>query len=167
MPVLGHAVVGWATAVWSTRSGASTPAGGWFDALRLPMLIALAYAPDIAGFVKTKIATLTPKPEKQLIAGIIYAMRTQMTRRGKMAFVALDDGEAQVEVAVFNEVYERHRDILREDQLLLIEGKVSKDDYSGWFTHLGRILVRLVRCAYPLRKRDALAFKWPGECGQA
>lgn len=90
-----------------------------------------AYAPDIAGFVKTKIATLAPKPEKQLIAGIIYAMRTQMTRRGKMAFVALDDGEAQVEVAVFNEVYERHRDILREDQLILIEGKVSKDDYSG------------------------------------
>jgi len=48
-----------------------------------------------------------------------------------MAFVALDDGEAQIEVAVFNEVYERYRDILREDQLLLIEGKVSKDDYSG------------------------------------
>jgi DNA polymerase-3 subunit alpha len=54
-----------------------------------------------------------------------------MTRRGKMAFVALDDGEAQIEVAVFNEVYERHREILREDQLLLIEGKVSKDDYAG------------------------------------
>ena len=90
-----------------------------------------AYAPDIAGFVKTKLATLAPKPEKQLIAGIIYALRTQMTRRGKMAFVTLDDGAAQVEVAVFNEVYERHREILREDQLLLIEGKVSKDEYSG------------------------------------
>jgi DNA polymerase-3 subunit alpha len=54
-----------------------------------------------------------------------------MTRRGKMAFVALDDGEAQVEVAVFNELFERNRDLLREDQLLLVEGKVSKDDYSG------------------------------------
>ena len=90
-----------------------------------------AYAADIAGFIKTRLATLVPKPEKQLIAGIIYALRTQMTRRGKMAFVALDDGEAQIEVAVFNEVYERHRDILHEDQLLVIEGKVSKDDYSG------------------------------------
>ncbi len=90
-----------------------------------------AYVPDISGFVKTKLATLAPKQEKQLIAGIIYSLRTQMTRRGKMAFVALDDGEAQIEVAVFNEVYERHRDILREDQLLLIEGKVSKDEYSG------------------------------------
>ncbi len=90
-----------------------------------------AYAADIAGFIKTRLATLAPKSEKQLIAGIIYALRTQMTRRGKMAFVALDDGDAQIEVAVFNEVYERHRDILQEDQLLVIEGKVSKDDYSG------------------------------------
>jgi DNA polymerase-3 subunit alpha len=90
-----------------------------------------AYAPDIAGFIKTRLATLAPKPEKQLIAGIIYALRTQMTRRGKMAFVALDDGDAQIEVAVFNEVYERYRAILQEDQLLIIEGKVSKDDYSG------------------------------------
>jgi DNA polymerase-3 subunit alpha len=48
-----------------------------------------------------------------------------------MAFVALDDGEAQVEVAIFNEVYERYRAILHEDQLLVVEGKISKDDYSG------------------------------------
>ncbi|MBI5752448.1 MAG: DNA polymerase III subunit alpha [Hydrogenophilales bacterium] len=90
-----------------------------------------AYAPDIAGFVKTKLGKLAPQHDKQLIAGIIYSMRTQMTRRGKMAFVALDDGEAQIEVAIFNEVYERYRAILQEDQLLVVEGKISKDDYSG------------------------------------
>ena len=78
-----------------------------------------------------KLGKLTPQHDKQLIAGIIYSMRTQMTRRGKMAFVALDDGEAQVEVAIFNEVYERYRAILQEDQLLVVEGKISKDDYSG------------------------------------
>ena len=90
-----------------------------------------SYAPDIAGFVKTKLGKLTPQHDKQLIAGIIYSLRTQMTRRGKMAFVALDDGDAQVEVAIFNEVYERYRAILQEDQLLVVEGKISKDDYSG------------------------------------
>ncbi|NWG87742.1 MAG: DNA polymerase III subunit alpha, partial [Hydrogenophilaceae bacterium] len=90
-----------------------------------------AYRSEIAGFVKTKLGSLAPQQEKQLLAGIVYATRTMMTRRGKMAFVALDDGEAQVEVAVFNELFERHRDLLREDQLLLVEGKVSKDDYSG------------------------------------
>jgi DNA polymerase-3 subunit alpha len=90
-----------------------------------------AYRTEIAGFVKTKLSSLAPQQEKQLLAGIVYATRTMMTRRGKMAFVALDDGEAQIEVAVFNELFERHRDLLQEDQLLLVEGRVSKDDYSG------------------------------------
>jgi len=90
-----------------------------------------AYRSEIAGFVKTKLGSLVPQQEKQLLAGIVYATRTMMTRRGKMAFVALDDGEAQIEVAVFNELFERHRHLLQEDQLLVVEGKVSKDDYSG------------------------------------
>jgi DNA polymerase-3 subunit alpha len=90
-----------------------------------------AYRGEIAGFVKTRLGSLVPQQEKQLLAGIVYATRTMMTRRGKMAFVALDDGEAQIEVAVFNELFERNRELLREDQLLLVEGKVSKDDYSG------------------------------------
>ena len=54
-----------------------------------------------------------------------------MTRRGKMVFAVLDDGTAQVEVSVFNELYEIHRAKLREDQLLIVQGKVSNDDYSG------------------------------------
>jgi DNA polymerase-3 subunit alpha len=90
-----------------------------------------AYRGEVSGFVKTRLSELTPQPERQLIAGIVYAIRTMMTRRGKMAYVALDDGEAQVEVAVFNELFERHRDLLREDQLLVVAGKVSRDDYSG------------------------------------
>jgi DNA polymerase-3 subunit alpha len=89
-----------------------------------------AYTSDLK-FVSTKIATLAPQQSLQLIAGIIYGVRTQMTKRGKMAFVALDDGEAQVEVAVFNELFEANRELLKEDQLLMLEGKVSKDDYSG------------------------------------
>ncbi len=90
-----------------------------------------AYRDEVAAFVKTRLASLSPQADKQLIAGIVYSIRTMMTRRGKMAFVALDDGEAQVEVAVFSELFERHRDLLREDQLLVVEGKVSRDDYSG------------------------------------
>ena len=54
-----------------------------------------------------------------------------MTRRGKMLIVTLDDTTAQVEVVVFNELYEQNRHILKEDALLIIEGKVSRDDYSG------------------------------------
>ena len=90
-----------------------------------------AYASELAGLAKLRLKDVAPSPHPVLLVGIISALRAQMTRRGKMAFVQLDDGTATLEVPVFNEVFERHREWLKEDRLLLVEGKVSKDDYSG------------------------------------
>lgn len=90
-----------------------------------------AYRQELAGFIRTALKDLAPKQEPVLMAGIIAAQRTQMTRRGKMAFITLDDGAAQVEVAVFNELFDANRVLLKEDQLLIVEGRVSRDDYSG------------------------------------
>jgi DNA polymerase-3 subunit alpha len=90
-----------------------------------------AYAKEIQGMVRRPLAQIAPSPELQLLAGVIAAVRTQMTRRGKMAFVMLDDNTARVEVAVFNELFERRREWLKEDALLLVQGKVSDDAYTG------------------------------------
>ena len=65
------------------------------------------------------------------MAGIVVSARTQMTRRGRMMVVMLDDSSAQVEVSVFNELFEKHRDKLKEDALLVVAGKVQNDDFSG------------------------------------
>jgi DNA polymerase-3 subunit alpha len=66
------------------------------------------------------------------LAGIVISARTQMSRRGRMMVVALDDGTAQVEVTVFNELFERHREKLKEDALLVVlAGKVQNDEFSG------------------------------------
>jgi DNA polymerase-3 subunit alpha len=43
----------------------------------------------------------------------------------------LDDGSAQLEVSVFNELFEAERAKIREDDVLVIEGKVSRDDFTG------------------------------------
>jgi DNA polymerase-3 subunit alpha len=48
-----------------------------------------------------------------------------------MAIVTLDDGAAQLEISVFNELWDAERQKIKEDELLLVEGKVSRDDYSG------------------------------------
>jgi len=90
-----------------------------------------AYLAEVSAFAKRNLDSLEPARELTLLAGIAVAMRTQMTRRGKMLIVTLDDTTAQVEVVVFNELYEQNRHILKEDALLIIEGKVSRDDYSG------------------------------------
>jgi DNA polymerase-3 subunit alpha len=90
-----------------------------------------SYADELGVFVKTRLDALQASPQPVLLAGVITSSRTQMTRRGKMAFILLDDGKGNVEIPIFNEQFERHRDWLKEDRLLLVEGKLSKDDYSG------------------------------------
>ncbi len=85
----------------------------------------------LRGMVDKSLKDIKPQPGPQLMAGTVAAVRTQMTRRGKMAFVTLDDGGGQVDVAVFNETFEAKRHLLKEDALLIIAGKASHDDYSG------------------------------------
>jgi DNA polymerase-3 subunit alpha len=111
------------------------------------------YADELANFIKVKLSDLTPQFVGQtngsgngsghnsghtsrrgvpvVLAGIVAGLRIQQTRRGRMAVVTLDDGSAQVELTVFNEIYEANRLWIREDELLVVRGKASLDEYSG------------------------------------
>ncbi|MBV6476090.1 MAG: DNA polymerase III subunit alpha [Rhodocyclaceae bacterium] len=86
---------------------------------------------ELSAFIRKPLSALEPQKEPLLLAGIVTATRTQMTRRGKMIVVTLDDGTAQVELTVFNELFEAERAKIREDEPLVVEGKVSRDDFSG------------------------------------
>ncbi|MEW6120496.1 MAG: DNA polymerase III subunit alpha [Pseudomonadota bacterium] len=90
-----------------------------------------AYESEVMSFAKRRLDSLEPSREPVVLAGVAVAMRTQMSRRGKMLVVLLDDASGQVEVTVFNELYEQYRLLLKEDALLVIEGRVSRDDYTG------------------------------------
>ncbi len=89
------------------------------------------YADEIGAFVKRRLGQIEPQREPVLMAGVVLATRTQMGRRGKMAIVTLDDATTQLEVVVFSELWDAERPKIREDEILLVEGKVQKDDYSG------------------------------------
>jgi DNA polymerase-3 subunit alpha len=88
------------------------------------------YERELARFQRTPLARLAPA-ERVWMAGIVVSARAQMTRRGRMMVVMLDDGTAQVEISVFNELFEKHRDKLKEDALLVVCGKVQDDQFSG------------------------------------
>ena len=90
-----------------------------------------AYAEEARMFARTKLADLAPSREPRLIAGIISAVRTQMTQRGKMVIVTLDDASDTVDVTVYNELYEPNRQLFKEDEFLAVQGKISEDRFSG------------------------------------
>lgn len=90
-----------------------------------------AWQDEIRLVASTPLAKLAPSHNQQWLAGVLASVRVRMTRRGKMLYALLDDGSAQVEVAIFNELFEQYRDSLKEDQPIVIQGKVSHDDYTG------------------------------------
>ena len=90
-----------------------------------------AYASEARRFARGKLADLSPSREPRLMAGVISGLRTQMTQRGKLLIVTLDDGTAAVEVTVYNEVFDANRNIFKEDEFLAVHGKVSEDRFTG------------------------------------
>ena len=62
---------------------------------------------------------------------MIVAIRIRMTSRGKMAIVTLDDAISRVDVVVGNELLTQSQRLVQEDQLLIVEGRVSHDDFTG------------------------------------
>ncbi len=91
------------------------------------------YLGELGRFVSSRIAELRPQGDQTVtVAGLVIAIRTMNSRRGdRIAFITLDDRSARIEIAVFSEAYQRFREHLVKDRLLVVEGTVSLDDYSG------------------------------------
>ena len=90
-----------------------------------------AYEREIRQFVKTSLAEVQPKDEPVLMAGILIDQRVRNGKRGRMCVITLDDGTARIEAVVYNEVFDKKRAIMVDDQPLIIRGTVSIDDFSG------------------------------------
>ena len=96
------------------------------------------YEQELSNITHGKIAALLADVERSRgklearIAGLIVDMRTRKTKLGKnMGFATLDDRSGRLEVAVFGDIYEKYRDLLSKDVLLVAEGGLNIDDFSG------------------------------------
>jgi DNA polymerase-3 subunit alpha len=98
------------------------------------------YVNELAQFIPKKISELDApeskgykRNEKSVItAGLIVAIRTMKGKNGgRMAFITLDDQTARLEVRVFAEVYEQYQDRLQPDKLVVIQGKIGQDNFTG------------------------------------
>ncbi|MBX2857224.1 MAG: DNA polymerase III subunit alpha, partial [Cellvibrionaceae bacterium] len=87
---------------------------------------------ELSHLASSRIGRLQPGKDKQTVAGMVVAFRVMKTKRGdSMAFITLDDRSGHIDIAVFSDTYNEHREQLVKDALLVVEGQVSVDDYSG------------------------------------
>ena len=89
------------------------------------------YKKMIREFVPSRLSELKPRESSYLIAGIISVIRMRMTSRGKIAIITLDDGEGRIDVVIGNKILVEVYDLIKEDNLLIVEGRVSHDDFTG------------------------------------
>lgn len=92
------------------------------------------YEAELSQFITHKINNLRPggRNEKQIIAGLVVAIRTMNTKRGdRMAFITVEDRSGRQEVAVFSDLFNEARDYLKKDSLIIVQGETKNDEYSG------------------------------------
>lgn len=114
------------------------------------------YEQELRHFVPRRIADLRPDQNGQTITGLVVNMRAMRNKRGdNMAFVLLDDRSGRIEVTLFADVFAEHRDKLVRDSIVIVEGQVSHDDYSGSLKMRGRT----VRTVLEAREQHARALR--------
>ena len=86
---------------------------------------------EVRRFCKRQIADLVDSREPQLLAGILSDLRFVTGQRGRVAIFKLDDRSEVIEAVANDELIEANKGLLVEDELLIVQGKVQPDRFSG------------------------------------
>ncbi len=97
---------------------------------------------------------------KVSVAGLILEVR----RRGPRVNLVLDDRSGRIEVTLSEETYQRHRDLIAKDALVLVEGGLRFDEFSDAWRIQGRSLQSLAA----VRERQArrILVEWPSQADE-
>jgi DNA polymerase-3 subunit alpha len=86
---------------------------------------------EVRRLVPKQLNELEDSREPLMIAGIVGDLRVINGARGRVAIFKLDDGSGSLEVAASGELYDELRELLAEDNLVLLQSQVRFDRFSG------------------------------------
>ncbi|MBT9507132.1 DNA polymerase III subunit alpha [Rhodoferax sp.] len=86
---------------------------------------------EVRRFAKRQIEDLIDTREPQLLAGIITDFRVINGQRGKLALFKLDDKSGMIDARADEALINAHRNLLKDDELVIVMGKVQPDRFSG------------------------------------
>jgi DNA polymerase-3 subunit alpha len=90
-----------------------------------------AWATEVRRFARRPIAELADSREPQLLAGVVTDPRAVPGRSGRVFIFRLDDGSESIETVVNEELIDAHKDLLQEDRLVIVQGRVQPDRFAG------------------------------------
>ena len=86
---------------------------------------------EVRQFAKRQIDDLIDTREPQLLAGIVSDLRVINGQRGKLGLFKLDDKSAVIDARADETLLNAHKNLLRDDELIIVMGKVQPDRFSG------------------------------------
>ncbi|MDS9876607.1 DNA polymerase III subunit alpha [Pseudomonas protegens] len=90
------------------------------------------YEGEIRRFARQRIIDLKPARDTQTVAGMIIALRVMKNKKGdRMGFITLDDRSGRIEASLFADAFHSAQSLLQTDAMVVVEGEVSNDDFSG------------------------------------
>jgi DNA polymerase III subunit alpha len=130
------------------------------------------YEPDLKLLGCTRLADVvsTPKPaaaadgarawaagKAATVAGLVLEIR----RRPNRVTLILDDRSARLEVSLYEEIFQQHRDIIVKDAILIVDGTLRFDDFIEAWRLQAKSLLDIDRARERFARR--LWLRWPAE----
>jgi len=97
----------------------------------------------------------TAKGRPATVAGLVLEIR----RRPNRVTLILDDRTGRLEVSLFEETYQQHRDIIVKDAILVVDGSLRYDDFIEAWRLQAKSLMDIDRARERFARR--LWLKWP------
>ncbi|MDE1923682.1 MAG: DNA polymerase III subunit alpha, partial [Gammaproteobacteria bacterium] len=129
-----------------------------------------AYEPDLKFLVSARLADIGgPKPppveggrawsaaKPVTVAGLVLEVR----RRPNRVTLVLDDRSGRLEVSLYEELFQKHRDLIVKDAILVIDGALRFDDFIEDWRLQAKSLIDIDRARERYARR--LWIRWPAE----
>ena len=121
------------------------------------------FLPELSHITKDRLSDLRPERGTQVVAGLLHGFRTMKSKAGDtIAFLTLDDRSARFEVSLFAKEYEKYRELIQKDLILIVECTITVDDYNGSVRGRAKQVMTLGQARKKFAHRLALSLKSEG-----
>jgi DNA polymerase III subunit alpha len=86
---------------------------------------------EVRRFARTPLADVKESRDPVILAGIVSDFRVINGQRGKLAFLKLEDKSSSLEVSVDENLINLHRNLLKDDELVIVQALAQPDRFSG------------------------------------
>ncbi|MCM2679139.1 DNA polymerase III subunit alpha [Echinimonas agarilytica] len=92
------------------------------------------YLSELKNYTSNRLKDMTPtnRGHKIKAAGLVISARKMMTKKGRpICILTLDDRSGRLDIGLFGDSVEKFEEVAQKDKILIVEGEVSFDDFSG------------------------------------